>query len=380
MGSVRIAFSGGSIILAAVFFIAAVGILTAITILPRATITVHPKVIPKQIMKDILLSTKASSPDYVRFTLPVTIVEKEIHTEKTFTQQSDSVVNDVATGTVKLTNNQEEEQRLLPKTHLKHEASGILFLTNERVVIPPKSSIATQVTAEEKGPQGDIPPGKFIVDKLPPNLQRLVFGESTDEFSGGQVVATALTQDAIDKAKQEVLEDAKQKAAGELTAQAQGKPIRPDLTTIEVTSQNVSAAPGSHAVKFTVNATVKARGFLVETHDVISLMTLALRASVESDEEFIAYNAPSFELAITKTDWKAGIARIAAKLTGTYEKKISPQDLSRENLAGLSRQEVISRFANIPSIDYADVTLSPFWVRSVPSKENQIYLEVAKTQ
>lgn len=380
MASVRIMHSGVSVILAAIFLIVGTGLFIAVTILPKATITVNPKVITKQLSKEILLSSKVSSPDYVQFTLPANIVEKEIHTTKTFTQDSSDVVSDFATGTVKLTNNQEEEQRLLPKTHLKYEASGIFFLTNERVVIPPKSSVSVGVTAEEKGSAGEVPPGRFIVDKLPPNLQKLVFGESTSAFSGGQSVTTALTQETIDKAQQEVLEDAKKQAAGELTLEAKGKQIRPDLTTIEVISQQASAPVGSHAAAFTAEATAKARGFVVETHDIVSLMTLALRASVESDEEFIAYDAPSFELAITRTDWKAGTARVTAKLTGTYAKKISPQALGRENLAGLSKEEVIDRFKNSPAIDHVNVSLSPFWVRSVPSKETQIQVEVAKTQ
>lgn len=378
--SIRIAFSGGSIVLAGVLITAGIGLLIAVTILPRATITVHPKVVPRQLSKDIVLSSKASTPDYVRFTLPVTIVEKEIHLEKTITQKSDAVTNDFATGTVTLTNNQEEEQRLLPKTHLKHEASGVFFLTNERVVIPPHGNVSVGVIAEEKGLVGEVVPGKFIVDRLPPNLQKLVFGESTSAFSGGETVATALTQDAIDAAQKEVLENAKEQAANELTGEAKGRQIRPDLTTIEVLSQHSSAQPGSHAAAFTVEASAKARGFLVETHDIISLMTLGLRASAESDEEFIAYDAPSFELAITRTDWKTGNARVTAKLTGTYGKKISPQDLGRENLAGLSREEVIEQFKDSLAIDHVDVTFSPFWVKSVPSKETQIRIEVAKTQ
>src|SRR3989344_9311498 len=140
MASVRIGLSSGSIVLAVFLLIAGAGLMAAVTILPKATITVHPKVVPRQLSKEILLSAQASSPDYVRFTLPAAIVEKEIHVQKTFTQDSANTMPDFATGTVKLTNNQEEEQRLLPKTHLRHEASGVFFLTNDRVVIPPKST------------------------------------------------------------------------------------------------------------------------------------------------------------------------------------------------------------------------------------------------
>lgn len=376
---IRISFSGGSIILTTLLLIVGASLFIAVTLFPQATITVHPKIEKRQLSKDILLSSKATSPDYIRFTLPASIVEKEIHIQKEFTQQGSEVTPDFSKGTVTLTNNQEEEQRLLPKTHLRHETSGIFFLTDARVVIPPKGSVQVSVTAKEKGLQGDVPAGRFVVDKLPGHLQKLVFGESTSAFSGGEAATTALTQETIDAATKEVLEGAKAQAASELTIEAKGKPIRPDLTTIEVVSQRTSAQPGSNAAKFTAEATAKARGFAVETHDVMSLMTLALRASTESDEEFVSYDAQSFELAIIQTDWKSGNARITAKLTGTYTKKISPQELGRENMAGLSKEEVIDRFKNSPTIDRVDVSFSPFWVRSVPSKETQIEISVAKT-
>lgn len=368
----------GALFAAVVLMVGTSGFIAA-TLLPRATITVFPKVAPRQLSKDIVLSSKASSPDYLRFTLPASIVEKEIRVEKTFTQKSETVHDDFATGTVQLINNQNEEQRLLPKTHLRHETSGVFFLTDERVVIPPKSKVAVHVTAKEKGSAGDVAPGKFIVDKLPAYTQTFVFGESEHAFSGGQAAKSALTQEAIDAAQQEVLIEAKQKAVGELTLAAKGKPAREDLTQLEVISQSTSASSGSHALSYTASATVQARGFVVETHDIISLMTIGLRAETQSDEEFIAYDASSFALAITRTDWKAGNARLTARLTGTYAKKISPQELGRENLSGLSKQEVISRFAASPTIDHADVSLSPFWVRSVPSKEHQIRIEIAKT-
>lgn len=374
----RISLSGGSLILAVLLIIVGVGLFIALTLFPHATITVHPRVSTKQLSKDIVLSSSAATPDYIHFTLPATIVEKEIHIQKEFTQQGSAPTPDFATGSVTLTNNQEEEQRLLPKTHLRHEATGIFFLTNERVVIPPHGSVNVGVTAKEQGTKGEVAPGKFIVDKLPAHLQKLVFGESTSAFSGGESVTTALSQATIDAAQQEVLEQAKKQAASDLTAQSKGTPIRADLTSIEVLSQHTSAQEGSHSAQFTSEARVKARGFALEAQDIVSLMTLALKSSVESDEEFVSYDANSFQLAIIQTDWKTGNARITAKLTGTYTKKISPQDLSRQNLAGLSKEEVIDRFKDSPSIDHVDVSFSPFWVRSVPSKENQIEVTVAK--
>jgi hypothetical protein len=376
---IRIAFSGGSIILVAIIVIGGAFALAAATLFPHATITVHPKMTSRTLTKEILLSSTIETPDYLRFQLPAKIVEKEMQVEKVIAQSDTNVSPGFSTGTVTLTNNQGEEQRLLPKTHLKYEPTGVFFLTDERVVIPPKGSVSVTVTAKEQGKAGDVAPGKFTVDKLPANLQKLVFATSEQPFSGGEVTQNAITQETIDTAQEEVLEQAKQQAVSELSILAKGSQIRPDLVTIEILSQNTSALPGSHAVSFTAEAKVKARAFVIETHDIMSLMTLALRASVESDEEFLSYDPASFTVTYERTDWKTGTARVSSKLTGTYSKKISPQELKTDNLSGLSKEEVLQKFSESPTIGSVDVSLSPFWVKDIPSRQNQIEVTVANT-
>ncbi len=351
--------------------------LTASTLLPRASITVHPKTETKQVTKDILLEKDLAAPDYVRFILPANVVEEEISVTKTFENTGGAIVEDYAKGVITFTNTLDEETRLLPHTHMRHGESGVQFLTDKQAVIPPHGTLEMPVTAKEKGPAGDVPPGRFVIDKFSQGMQEAVYAESTAPFSGGQSTNTEITEEAIAAARQAVLEQAKQDAASKLTAKAGGAPIRSDLVNVEVISQSVSAAPGSRSVRYSANATVHARGFVIDIHDLISLMTLALRASVAPDEEFVSYDPESFAVEIAQTDWTKGQARIAASLTGTYAKKIGAGELASENLSGLSKEEVIERFLASSTIGSVDVSFRPFWVASVPSRTDQIDISVA---
>ncbi len=380
MTSIRVAIPGKSLVLVAIFLIGGAGILAAVTLFPHAAITVHPKTTQKQLTKDILLSSKIETPDYVRFVLPAKIVEEEIETSKVFENTGGKASQDFSKGSITFTNSQDQEQRLLPKTQMRHVDSGLIFLLDTPVAIPAKGTLTVSVTAKEKGPAGDVAPGKFLVEKFTGGLQQAVPAQSDKPFSGGESTDTPISQSAIDTAQNTVLEQAKKDALAKLTAKAGGASIRPDLINIEVESQSVSAPAGSSALRYVAQAKVKARGFVVDTHDLVSLMTLGLRATVGPDEEFLSYDANSFALTIAQTDWKAGQARVSASLTGTYAKKIGQSELSATNLSGLSEKEIIDRFAASPTIGSVDVSLTPFWVKSAPSKENQIDIRVGEAR
>jgi len=376
MTSLRVAVPGKSIIVVALLLVGGAGFLVATTLFPRATIAVHPKINQQKITKDIILSSKITNPDYVRFTLPATIVEEELTITKQFENAGGKTSQDFSKGTITFTNTQDEEQRLLPKTQMRHVDSGVIFLTDIPVAIPAKGTLMVFVTAKEKGVIGDVSSGAFVVEKFSPLLQKVVPAKSETAFTGGETTDTEITEDAIASAQKTVLEQATQDARAKLTTKAGGAPIRPELITTEILSQKVSTSAGSKALKYNAQAHVKAKGFVVDTHNIVSLMTLALRANVGPDEEFISYDASSFSLAIAQTDWTAGQARVSASLLGTYAKKIGSNELITDNLSGLSEQEIIHSFSASPTIGSVEVSLSPFWVKSAPSDKKQIDVRV----
>ncbi|MEO6077410.1 MAG: baseplate J/gp47 family protein [Candidatus Andersenbacteria bacterium] len=355
--------------------IAGIGIVLG-TSLPHATITVHAKVSERKVTKDIVLSSKSTTPDYIHYSLPAHIITKEGHAQKTYTAGGGDISQGNSTGTVTFTNKQDTEQRLLPHTHLKY-SDGTMFTTDEPVIIPPNSTVEEKVTAEQQGKSGDVAPGHFVIDKFSTGLQKVVFADSTSPFSGGEVGAKAISQEDIDTAKKEVLDTATQQALDAITKEANGADVRKDLLTTTTENNDASVSAGSHAASYTASATVQAKEFIVDTHDIVSLMTLALRADVAPDEEFQSYNPESFILSISQTDWAAGQAKISATLTGTYTKKIGTSELATSNLAGLSKQELTNHFQAFPSIGDIDIKFWPFWVQSTPSKPNQINVEVA---
>lgn len=349
-----------------------VGILLAIMIavirLPQAIITVYPTTYDRVVAQEITLSGTNREPDFVRFILPAKFAEAEVVESKTIARNTGETFEDFARGSVTIVNKQAEEQRLLPKTHLRHEATGVFFLTDTAVVIPPQGETSVRVTAKEKGVTGNVAAGKFVVDKLPTSVQHVVFAESRVPFSGGVAAQSPVTEAEITQAKAETLAKAREKARAELSTKAGGIAINDQLIAIDIREENVSAAPGSKATEFSVSTKVAARGFFPDSNDVLSLTLLALRSSSKADEEFISYAPESFQMEIIRSDFERGEARIKGTLTGKFAQKTGPNIFNADNLAGRSASEVQEYFKQFPSIKQVEVAFSPFWVRSVPSR------------
>lgn len=348
--------------------------------LPAATITVQAREIERSVTQEIFLSVHADQPDFAKFVLPAQIVERTAEESKQVKRVGAKTSEDFARGSIVLVNDRDEEQQLLPKTHLKHVDTGVYFLTDTPVSIPPHNKVAMTITAKEKGDLGNVGPGRFVIDRLPESLQADVWGESEQPTSGGIIVESPVTAEEIGKAREELLETVRGRLLGELTAEAGGAALRPDLLAVELEEEMVSAQVGSKAREFNITVKVRARAFVVDENDLLSLTLLALRSNVEADEEFVSYAPESFDLAVTKVDFDRDEAQIRGTLTGSFASKVGPTVLSSDNLAGLSAGEVREHFRRYPGVGAVDVSFWPFWVRTVPARAKALEIAIKETQ
>lgn len=349
------------------------GVLASISLiyLPQATIAVYPATTLKSVSHVITLTKTANAPDFVRFILPAKVVKKSLEESQTITRSVGPVHDDLARGTVVLRNNQADEQPLLAQTHLRHEATGTFFLLDKAVRIPPQGTSTVTVTAQDKGQAGNVPKGKFIVDKLPTSLQAVVYGESEQDFTGGVAGSTPLTEEDINQAKAGVEQKAKERATAELSTS-----LRPDLINFSIDSEAISAAVGSFSPSYTISIQATARGFAIDATDLLSLTVLALRAQGSAETELASYDPNSFKVAIQQANFERGEASIIGTVTGTFTAKISPTVFDVSNLSGRTTAEVEEYFKQFPGVDHVAVSLSPFWVKTVPSRTSAIEITI----
>lgn len=344
--------------------------------LPKATIEISPAIEKKSVSQQIIISSNVKDPDFVHYKLPAKIIEKEISDKVVVERAADATFDDFAKGKVVLFNKQEEEQQLLPKTHLRHVDSGSQFLTDTGVAIPPGGEIGITVTAKEKGSGGNVGPGKWIVEKLSPHLQERVYGESTQSFSGGVAVEKPLTEVEVEAARNKLLNDIEERLRGLLTVEAGGASISEDLLSFDKSSVETSAAIGSKASAFEVAGKIVGRAFMLDENDLLGLTLLNLRSSASAEQEFLKYDPQSFKTIMLRRDVERGEAIVEGSLTGIFATKIGSTVFVSENLAGLSANEVREKLIQLPGVGEVDVTFSPFWVTAVPSKPEAIEIVV----
>lgn len=345
--------------------------------LAQATITITPTTETKSTSQQIIISSNVKDPDFVNYRLPARIIEKEIYDKKTVTREADATFDDFAKGKVVLHNKQNEEQQLLPKTHLRHEDSKEVFLTDTGISIPPQGKIGITVTAKEKGPAGNVPPGKWIVEKLPPYLKDKVYGESNQPFSGGVAVKKPLSEDEISNAQEQLVTDMEKRLKGHLTAQAKGAYLPANLLNFETEELTSSAMPGSKTSQFEVAAKVIGQAFLVDENDLLGLTLLKLRSAAIPEQEFVKYNPQSFDTTMIKRDLDREEAIIEGTLSGLFVTKVAPTILTGKNLAGLTDDEIKNKLSDLPGVNDVQVKFSPFWVTSAPGQKNAIQIKIS---
>ena len=352
---------------------------TGYVFLPQATITITPATIERTMTQEVQISGEAQQPDFVSLLLPATTVEAKAFAEKTWQRSGGEPQEDFARGTVTLTNNRFEDQELLPQTHLRHEASGVFFLTDAAVTIPAQDTVSVTVTAKEKGAAGNVSAGRFVVDKLTSERQKFVWAQSTTTFSGGEVLDRPLTQAENSKGREQVLAQAKEQVLQKLIEAAGNVPVRDEFSTIDIEEEIVSAQVGSYPTSFSVSVRVRARAFVVDENDLLSLTLLKLQAEAAANETFVTYDPQSFATSFSAADFDQQTAIVATTLTGSFVRSIESTLLSLDQLAGLTAAEVVAKIEDYDSVAQVDVSLSPFWVATVPSRPSATEIVVKST-
>lgn len=343
--------------------------------LPHAVVTITPATVNKNVNQQILISATVTDPDFVHYKLPAKTLEKEVTEKKVIVRSGDVTFDDFARGKVTLYNDQDEEQQLLPKTHLRHKESGAYFLTDTGVAIPPRGEVGITVTAKDKGAAGNVKPGRFVVDKLPISLQDAVYGESSQALSGGVAVDKPLTGEEIDREKEKLRGILEERVRGMLTSAAGGAALHDDLIGYK-TEIETTVPVGSSASEFEVSGKVVGQAFLLDENDVLGLTLLKLRSTAEAQQEFIEYEPQSFKVVMLRSDWERGEAVVEGSLTGLFSAKLGATIFKADNLAGLTQEEVQEKLKQLPGVGEVTVELTPFWATVMPVRNGAVEIVV----
>ena len=306
------------------------------------------------------------------------ILEEEKEINKKITNIPLKEIEEKAKGKVTIYNHRDKDQPLLPQTQLLSD-NGILFRTDKRVVVPAHGAVEVGITADQPGKQGNIEPTHFTIVRIWKDWQKDIYAESKEPTTGGIRKAKVVTQETIDKARNQTAEELYNNILEEWKKKLEkDEKILKDSLIKKIVSFKTSVKPDTETEEFEITVKVHLKALAFNEKSLYDQACTKLKTKVPQDKEFITEKKDSFSYKIENLDMDKGIAELSVHLEGTMISKISPEIFDKEKLIGKDEYEVKKYFEQFEDIENVEVEFTPFWTRSVPSLKDHIEIVITK--
>jgi hypothetical protein len=263
--------------------------------------------------------------------------------------------------------------------------SGLVFRTLQTVTVPGSTvkegkpvagSVTVDVIADKPGADYNVAAGKWIIvafqEKNDIERMNKIYGISTAAMSGGasgpsKVVTQADYDKALAAAQQQVRDQLKDAFA----TQAAGMRVLDEAApTWEAPTSTARPDDAAAAVSVTAAGSLKTVAFRQADLD-------KLLAEVILQKERLIIVPDQLELSFSDVVFKPDIGTLVFSVTvkGPGYEPIDV-DAIRNDVKGKGSTQIKEYFAQRDGIESATVSLSPFWVRSVPTRDSRIDIDV----
>lgn len=137
-----------------------------------------------------------------------------------------------------------------------------------------------------------------------------------------------------------------------------------------------SAGPGDAASTVTATSTVTYTMFGVHASDLKTLVEGSIKKQIDTSKQSILDNGLS-KAAYTVVNQSTTDAQVTLAATATAGPDLNVADI-KANAVGKKGADIRASLQNNPDVKSVDVKLSPFWVNSVPKKQERIFVNIAK--
>jgi hypothetical protein len=316
----------------------------------------------------------------VRFTKEVSQVVKA---------SKEEFVEKKASGTITIYNNFDEKpQTLVTQTRFR-SPDGKIFRIQREIVVPGKKgttpgSVEASVIADEAGEAHNIAASRFAIPGFEgtPRFEGF-YAESTKPMEGGFKGTTKIVNEAEER---QALEQLQERLTNELRAEASTQ-IPAFLKALSETSEIVFETLPNKVSGDSIE--VRLKGSL--TLSAVNLNKLAsyiagkqVPSYAGEAVEFLDMSRVTFNISTTtlsNTEAESGSNSVSSGATPLNVTNTSPiiftlnEGEIKKELVGLSKNEIDTLTEKFTAIEDIDITIKPFWRRSLPTDESTITLE-----
>jgi len=342
----------------------------------KAQVTIKPTSQPLDISLTIFASDNVSSVNLANMTVPGQLFNIQKTVSQDFTATGHVDVAQKARGTITVYNELSTDQPLIATTRFE-SADHHIFHTLTSIVVPAGKTKEVNVIADKAGSEYNVPAGSFTIpafkEQKATDKYQKVYGKSTAQITGGTSgQSTVVTDTDLSTAKQTLTVQLTTNIQDELKAQINGLKI---INDSQITIGNpVSTSPAdAKATTFKVNlsGSLKTVGFKESDLNALIAQHVDSQKNMTtlSDKLVLAYDNAKWD------DTKNGIS-FTVHITGPSYAKVDQQKIIAD-LLGKNDAEMRAYLGAITGISSAHVSLSPFWVRSIPNNKDKVQVDIS---
>lgn len=355
-------------------------------ILPKADIAISLKTEIAPYDFEFIADESLKKIDVANSKIPLQKIEVASEESETYPVTGKKHVQEMASGEITVFNEYSSTpQRIVATTRFLSKEGDKLFRINEAVTIPGFSrvegvdvpgQVTIKVYADKPGEDYNIKPTSFSLPGLQGSPKyNSIYARSTKAMSGG------IDKEVLYFSEGDYI-TAKEKLAGIAREKNEknflGK-ISEDALLLEDTKKeeeleiNTDVKTGDVANNFQMNVKIITGANLILKADLDEIINEKLASRLATNKKFLE-NSRSYQIGKTAINQDGGII-ISAHVNQKLITKIDAENLKKE-IAGKSEAELKTYFSNMSGVESANISLWPFWVKSIPSSYEKINITI----
>ncbi len=365
-----------------------IGALIGIFVLPEGKVVVYPKT--DTVVRDLEITSGSgvAEIDSSKMVIPATKIIKTLSLQDNFQSAGKKEVGTKSTGKILIYNLTGKPINLRAGTtvlklgnksyQFTEDQNNIKAISPSSIQSGNSSKSDVDVTAVSGGEDFNIPAGTRleITNQVFGSQPQVLYAKTQTAILGGTSrYLSVITDEDFKNAQTQLV----QKMVDQLRLdfQSEGKQLVDGAYTAEIVEFQSDKISGTESPSFqaTVKATIK--GLLVSKNQIASIVEERIIKSLPETQKLINSLDGSLTVKAKDLNFDTGLMVLSVHV----EAKSSTQiDLSgvQKDLLGKSKQQVSDILLSRPDIEKIEVTLSPYWQKTMPKFATKVKVEIAR--
>jgi hypothetical protein len=365
--------------------------LVVLLFFPHAEITIyaHTQALNRELQ--VAVDKSVVTPDPKNLTYPGVVFDKDQQFTKSYSATGKQNVGIKAMGSVQIYNYTGKTLKLKAATttltvgnniyHFENDISGIKPTKNiPGTNTPDQGSLIPEVSvvADQGGDLYNVPAGtRFeIHNQVLGAASNLLYGYNSKPVDGGVTKLAALvTQQDLDKTKEDLTKNVLEASKAQLLNKF-GLTLIDSGAEFVVSGVTYDKKVNDAAVNFNAEVTGHLKGLAFDKIGLQNLIAQRIGLTLESNQ-VLDTSTPKWDFNFKSVDFDKGLGILNAKYQGLIVSKIDPKEIEAK-ARGKSVADLKDLLLSDPNIDGADISLQPFWAKTLPGLSGRIKAIITK--